>query len=173
MGVGSKEARVETILAWAKKVPAAKRTAQDYIETVQVGMEMASLLPPDDNLRIRKQLLDLGVRVFVIKSVREQMRYDTTRIVVEAGKPFEIILENLDMMPHNLVIVQPGAREEVGNQAQTMAPNPDKQGRIYVPNNKNIIASSKLLGPVRKRLTHRAGKARRYEYVCTYRSTGR
>ena len=160
----------EAILAWARKMPAAKRTAQDYIETVQVGMEMAALLPPQDNLRIRKQLLDLGVRVFVIKSVREQMRYDTTRIVVEAGKPLEIILENVDMMPHNLVIVQPGAREEVGNQAQTMAPNPDKQGRLYVPNNKKIIASSKLLEAGQKETLKLTApeKPGEYEYVCTY-----
>src|SRR6185369_17906313 len=100
------------ILAWAKTVPAEKRTGQDYIEATQVGNEMAALLPLAQSTRIRKELLGLGVRVFVIKTVREQMRYDTTRVVVEAGKPFEIIFENMDMMPHNLVIVQPGAREE-------------------------------------------------------------
>src|SRR5439155_24190110 len=108
----------EAILVWARTVPAAKRTEQDYVETVQVGMQMAALLPAAPSSRIRKELLDLSVRVFVIKSVREQMRYDTTRLVVEASKPFEIIFENLDMMPHNIVIVQPGARpnddDEIG-----------------------------------------------------------
>ena len=160
----------ESILAWAKLVPAGKRTEQDYIETVQVGMEMAALLPPADNSRIRKQLLNLGVRVFVIKTVREAMRYDTTRIVVEAGKPFEIIFENTDMMPHNLVILQPGARDEVGTQAQTMPPIPDKQGRIYVPANKKIIASSKLLEAGQKETLKLTApeKPGDYEYVCTY-----
>ena len=160
----------EAILAWAKKVPAGERTAQEYVETVQVGMEMAALLPPADNARIRKELLDLGVRVFAIKSVREQMRYDTTRIVVEAGKPFEIIFENVDMMPHNLVIVQPDAREEVGNQAQTMPPTPDRQGKVYVPNNKKIIASSKLLEPGQKETLKLTApeKPGDYDYVCTY-----
>ena len=94
----------------------------------------------------------------------------TAAVLLEAGKPFEIILENVDMMPHNLVIVQPGAREEVGNQAQTMAPNPDKQGRLYVPNNKKIIASSKLLEAGQKETLKLTApeKPGEYEYVCTY-----
>jgi azurin len=151
-------------------MPASRRTAQDYVETVQVGMEMAALLPAADSAHVRKELLDLGVRVFAIKTVREQMRYDTTRIVVEAGKPFEIIFENTDMMPHNLVVVQPGAREEVGMEAQTMPLTPDKQGKVFVPKNKKIIASSKLIEPGQKetlKLTA-PSKPGDYEYVCTY-----
>ncbi len=160
----------EAILAWAKKVPAAKRTAQDYVETVQVGMEMAALLPPGENARVRKEFLDLGVRVFAIKSVREQMRFDTTRIVVEAGKPFEIIFENVDMMPHNLVVTQPGAREEVGNKAQAMPPTPDKQGKTYVPNDKRILASTRMLeaGQTETLKLTAPDKAGDYDFVCTY-----
>ena len=160
----------EAIVAWAQKVPAANRTAQDYVETVQVGREMAALLPAGDGVRIRRELNDLGVRVFAIKTIREAMRYDTTRLVVEAGKPFEIIFENTDMMPHNLVIMQPGAREEVGTKAQTMSPNADKQGKVYVPNDKRILLSSKLLEPGEKETLQFTAPAKPgdYEYVCTY-----
>ncbi len=160
----------KAILAWASKIPADQRTAEDYVEAVQTGMELAALLPATDNARIRRELLSLGVRVFAIKTIREQMRYDTLRIVVEAGKPFEIIFENTDMMPHNFVVVQPGAREEVGAQAQTMPPKPDKDGRIYVPKNEKIVAASRLLEPGQKeRLKLTAPKTPGdYEYVCTY-----
>jgi len=160
----------EAILKWAKSVPVEKRTDQDYVETVQVGMETAALLPSSDSTRIRKELLDLGVRVFVLKTVREQMRYDLTRLVVEAGKPFEIILENDDFMGHNLVITEPGAREEVGLQAQTMPPNPDREGRVYVPKNKKIIAASKLVEPGQKEtLKLTAPKTPGdYDYLCSY-----
>ena len=160
----------EAILAWARSVPAGDRSAQDYVETVQVGMEMAALLPPADSTRIRKALLDLGVRVFAIKSVREAMRYDTTRIVVEAGKPFVIIFENVDMMPHNFVLLQPGAREEVGTLAQTMPPTPDAKGRTYVPNNPKVIAATRLLEPGHKETLKLTApeKPGDYDYVCTY-----
>lgn len=163
-------ASARAVLAWAKTVPAEKRTEQEFVETVQAGMETATLLPKEDSIRVRKELLGLGVRVFVIKAVREQMRYDTSRIVVEAGKPFEIIFENPDYMPHNIVIVEPGAREEVGNQAQTMPPTPDREGRVYVPRNKKIIAASKLVEPNQKETMKLTAPktAGAYDYVCTY-----
>jgi glucose/arabinose dehydrogenase/azurin len=160
----------EAILAWAKGVPTEQRTGQEYIEVAQVGNEMAALLPLADSSRIRKELTGLGVRVFVIKTVREQMRYDTARLVIEAGKPFQIIFENLDMMPHNLVLLQPGAREEVGLQAQTMQPVPDSKGRVYVPNNTKVIAAFRLLEAGQKETLQFTApdKPGTYEYVCTY-----
>lgn len=161
----------EAILAWAKTIPTRQRTAQDFVETVQVGLDMAALLPVEKSAPIRKGLVDLGVRVFAIKTIREGMRYDTPRIVVEAGKPFEIIFENTDMMPHNLVIVMPGTRESVGAEAQNMKAEPDRNGRVYVPpRNKNILAATKLMEPGQKEtLKLTAPKTPGdYEYVCTY-----
>jgi len=160
----------DALLAWARTVPADHRTQQAYIETVQAARDLATLLPPDRALRLTKELGELSVSVFVIKSVREQMRYDTPRLVVVAGKPFEIIFENVDMMPHNLVIVQPGAREEVGLQAEKMPPRPDDQGRMYVPANQKILAATKLLDPGnRETLKLTAPETPgAYEYVCTY-----
>src|SRR5204863_6040082 len=67
-------------------------------------------------------------------------------------------------------IVQPGAREEVGNEAQSMSGTPNKQGKAYLPKSKKIIGSSKLLEPGQKetlKLTA-PNKPGDYEYVCTY-----
>jgi azurin len=163
---------VDTIGKWAETVPADQRTKQDFVETMQAGMEMATLLPPDDATRARKHLRSLGVAVFVIKTVHEQMRYDTVRIAVEPGKPFEVIFENVDQMPHNIVFVKPGTREQVAMHAITQAPTTvDDQGRAYVPKtNKNIIAASKLLEYGQKetlKLTA-PNQPGEYEYVCTF-----
>jgi azurin len=161
----------EAILKWASGVPAQKRTEQPFVETVQVGMDLATLLPPAESARIRGALLDLGVTVFAVKTVREQMRYDVTRLVVVAGKPFEIIFENDDMMPHNLVVVQPGAREEVGTVADKMQPTSlDRQGRAFVPNNRKILAATKLIEPGQRQTLKLVApeKTGNYEYVCTF-----
>ena len=85
--------------------------------------------------------------VFLSQSaVREQMRFDTTRLVVEAGKTFQIIIENVDFMPHNFVIVKPNTREKVGARAETMRPDQlDQQGRAFVPRSSDIIAATRLL----------------------------
>lgn len=160
----------EAVLAWAKSQPAAQRTQQDYIETVQAGRDLATLLSSGEALRITRGLRELSVDVFVVKTVREQMRYDTTRLVVQAGKPFEIIFENNDMMAHNLVVVQPGTRPEVGKQAEEMSPRPDRQGRAYIPDNPAIIAATKLLEPGQREVLKLTApkKPGIYEYVCTY-----
>jgi azurin len=161
---------VSALVAWAGKVSADARTAQDYIETVQVATELAALLPAADAATARAALKELRVNVFVIKTLREQMRYDTPRLVVEAGKPFEVILENADAMGHNFVIVKPGTKEKVGTASATMTPDKlDAQGRAYLPNSSDILAATKLVEPGQKETLKFTApvESGEYEYVCT------
>jgi azurin/lysophospholipase L1-like esterase len=161
---------VESVLAWAKGLPAGDRSKQDVVTTIQVANELAGLLPAQDAGRLRKELRGVSVPVFVVHTVHEQMRYDLTRIVVEAGKSIEIILENGDTMPHNLVIVKPGTREKVGMASSTMTPDKlDKQGRAYIPKSDDVLAATKSLEPGQKEtLKWSAPKEEgEYEYVCT------
>ena len=163
---------VESILTWAKTVPAEKRTAQEFIETIQAGSELATLLPPPEAIRIRKELRSLSVSVFVVKTVREQMRYDTSRLVVEAGKPFEVIIENVDLMPHNFVVVQPGTRQAVSEAVQLQKPDElDKKGRAYVPlADHRVLEATKMLEAGEKttlKMTAPPNEGE-YEYVCTF-----
>jgi azurin len=160
----------ESILAWAKTVPPDSRTQQYYIEVTQAGTELAGLLPPTDAMRIRKELRGLGVSVFVLHTVHEQMRYDQARLVVEAGKPFEIILENADTMPHNLVFVKPASHEKVGMASATMTPDKlDKQGRAFIPKSDLILDATKLVEPAQKDSIKVSGinDEGEFEYVCT------
>jgi azurin len=161
----------EALTARAAKVPAADRTSQDFLEAAQAAGEFASILPPDQASAIRRSLRELAVSVHVIKTVREQMRYNTPRLVVQAGKPFEVIFENADVMPHNLVFAAPGSREEIGTDAQSMSPDHlDNQGRAFVPANAKIFAASKLLEPGKtERLKMTApDKEGSYEMICTF-----
>ncbi|MCX6956731.1 MAG: plastocyanin/azurin family copper-binding protein [Verrucomicrobia bacterium] len=98
------------------------------------------------------------------------MRYDTPRIVVQAGRAFEIIFENPDVMPHNLVVVEPGARVKVGMSAMELpAGHTDRSGRAWVGEDKEIIAATKLLEPTQTE-TLKIGPRTEgvYEYVCTF-----
>ena len=166
----------ESILAFAKTVPAGDRTKQEFVEVIQAGNEFASLLPTADATRLKKELRGLGVSVFVVKTVREQMRYDTPRIVVEAGKPFEVIFENVDAMGHNIVFVEPGTRQAVAEAAQTMKPDAlDKEGRAFIPQqgkkmDKRIIGASKLVEPGQKETLKLTAPKQEgeYEYLCTF-----
>jgi azurin/glucose/arabinose dehydrogenase len=162
----------KALVAWAKQVPASGRTAQDYVETVQFASDLAGTLDPSDASALRAELKAFRVPVFVVRTVREQLRFDTPRLVVEAGKSYEIIVENGDFMPHNLVIVKPGSREAIGNATATMKPDErDGRGRPYVPRgNANVLAATQLLEAGQKetlKLTAPATEGTQ-EFVCTF-----
>ena len=122
------------LVNWAKTVPTTDRTSQDNIETVQLAGDLAASLPAPPSPGFQSELHSLRVPVFLIRTVREQMRYDTLRVVVTAGQPFEIRFENVDFMPHNLVLVRPGTREKIGLASAKMKPDElDRQGRAFIP----------------------------------------
>jgi len=162
---------VNGLIKWARTVPVPNRTTQDYSQIVQLAGDLAGLLPAEQAANARKELRELHVSLFVIRTVREQMRYDTPRLVVEAGKPFEIIFENLDFMSHNLLIVKPNTREKIGLAAAAMKPEDvDSEGRTYVPATSDVLAATKMLQTGEKetlRLTAPSSEGE-CEYVCTF-----
>lgn len=159
------------LAAWAKTIPASDRTAPSFVETVQFASDLAGFLPAEESTKLRKELRGLSVAVFVVRTVREQMRFDTPRIVVEAGKPFELIVENADFMPHNLVVVKPGTREKVGTAAALMRPDEvDGRGRLYFPRSQDVLDGTKLLASGESQtLKITAPKDEgEHEFVCTF-----
>jgi azurin len=159
------------IVSWAKSVPTADRTSADYVATVQLAGELANMLPADRTVDLRNELRNLRVSVFVVNTVREQMRYDTPRIVVEAGKSFQVIFQNNDVMPHNFVVVKPGTREKIGTASMTMLPTAlDREGRAFIPSSDDIIAATKLVEPGDKAKLNVIAPNQEgdYEYVCTF-----
>jgi glucose/arabinose dehydrogenase/azurin len=165
----------KSLTEWAKSVPTTERTQQEYIETVQFAAELAGVLPADQASALRAQLREVQVAVFVINTVREQMRYDTPRVVVEAGKPLEMIVVNADFMPHNLAVVKPNTRVALATTAAAMKPDQlDAQGRAYMPNSPDILAGTKLIEAGQKETLKVVAPTveGEYEYFCTFPGHG-
>jgi putative heme-binding domain-containing protein len=164
------EPLIESLVAYLQSVPVDQRTEPDVVSAFQFATDLAALLPPEKAGVVGKTLRALGVSVFVIRAVPEQMLYDKTLIVVEAGKPVELILINDDAMPHNLLVVMPGAVEEIGTAAEKMSPEPDTQGRLYVPDSPKILHATRLVDPGQQgKLSFTAPDAPGdYQYVCTF-----
>ena len=158
------------VTAYVAKVPQADRTKPEVLDALQLGDSLAGLLPKDDAKKARKALGELGVRVIRVGTVTDQMIFDKDRIVVQAGKPVEFVFENTDIMPHNFVIVQPGALAKVGEEGEVFGTQPGAQERNFVPPSKEILLGSKLLQPQNgQTLRFQApAKAGVYPYVCTY-----
>ncbi len=159
------------IAAWAGAVPTADRTSQDYIEAVQLAGELGGFLPAEKVASFQDDLAKLQVPIFVIRTVREQMRYDTPRLVVKPNQAIEIRFENADFMPHNLVIVKPGTREKVGLATGKMRPDElDAEGRAFIADQADILAATRLLETGQRAVLKLTtpSKEGEYEYLCTY-----
>ena len=158
------------ITTYVRKLPTQDRTSSAAIDALQLGDSLASLLPRDRARQVRKELGELGVRVIRIGTVTDQMLFDKERLVVQAGKPVEIVFENSDIMPHNFVVTRPGSLEEIGLLAESTATQPGALERNYVPPSNKILLSSRLLQPREaQKLDFTAPRqAAVYPYVCTY-----
>ena len=161
---------IESLITYLQGVPVDKRTDPDVISAIQFATDLATLLPPEQAGAVGKTLRAIGVSVFVVRTIPEQMLYDKTLIVVEAGKPVAIMLINDDAMPHNLVVVTPGAVEEIGSAAEKMSPEPDAQGRHYTPDSPKVLHATKLVEPGQQtKLSFIApDEPGDYQYVCTF-----
>jgi len=163
---------VVAIISWAERISASARTSQEFIETLQLAQDLAGQLPADQAARAIKAIRSLGVSTHVVRAVREELRFDVTRIVVEAGKPFEVIVENPDLMPHNLLFIMPGSRQAIAEAVQADPPDKlDSQGRAYVPDgDTRVFAATKLLEAGEREVLQVTAPSEEgtYEYVCTF-----
>jgi azurin len=159
------------LVEWARKAPESERTSPEYVQTIQVADDLAGTLAPESAAAIRHELKDLRPAIYFVRTVREQMRFDTTRLVVEAGKQIQIMIENTDFMPHNFVIIKPGQREKVGGITEKMKPDQlDSQARAFMPRSRDIIAGTRLLeggqsATLELSVPNQEGI---YEFVCTF-----
>jgi azurin len=105
-----------------------------------------------------------------IRTVVNEMKYDVTEFVVQAGKPVELVFENTDFMQHNLVIVSPGTKEKVGMEADQLAMDPQGAEMNYVPDMPEVLYATAIIDPENKVvLKFKApDKAGNYPFICTF-----
>ncbi|MDX1925574.1 MAG: plastocyanin/azurin family copper-binding protein [Pirellulaceae bacterium] len=161
---------VDRLLVRAEATPAAQRTSDSFVDAAQLVDRLLPRLPEQESKALRQRMQDIAVRVVRIKTVSEEMRYDVKHFVAAAGKPIQLILQNEDLMPHNLVIVQPGTLKEVALQAATMAPDALTDGKQYVPAAPQVLFATKMIqANKQERLTFTAPETPgEYPFVCTY-----
>lgn len=158
------------LIAKAEATPAANRTADPFIDAAQLIDRLLPRLAEQESKSMRKRMQDIAVRVVRIRTVSEEMRYDIKHFVAAAGKPIQLILQNDDLMPHNLVVVQPGTLKDVALQAATMAPDAMSDGKQYVPAVPQVLFATKMIqSNKQERLTFTAPDTPgEYPFVCTY-----
>lgn len=116
-----------------------------------------------------------GLLTVRIGCVPERMLFTKTQFTARAGQPVKLVFTNPDATDHNLVIVRPGALEEVGTAANEMAKDPKNANSNFIPRDKRhlILEATPMIGPTRKAKIHVLRfkapiEPGIYPYVCTF-----
>ena len=111
-----------------------------------------------------------GLQAVTIKTIPERLIYDVREFKVTAGSPVKLVFENPDVTPHNLLIVQPGAADEVGMAGNEMAKLPDGMAKGFIPDNPKIMHKTKMLmqGDSETLRFHAPATPGKYPYICTF-----
>lgn len=161
---------VEVLVNMAESTPAAQRTTDEFLDAMQLADELLSTLPADSSKSYRNRLREVTVRVVRIHTVEEEMRYDKTFFVVEAGRPVQVVLENEDLMPHNMVITKTGKLKDVALAGAELGTTPGLDGKLYVPVSDDVMFATTMVNAgQRELLTFTApSEPGEYPYVCTF-----
>ncbi len=161
---------VNSLVDHAEQTPAENRTTNSFIDAMQLADQLMARVPADAAKGFRSRLDAVTVRVVRIKTVEEEMRYDTPYFAVQAGKTVQIVLENEDLMPHNLVITVPGALKEVAQLGLQAGPNNGWKGLQYVPESEKVLHATQMVPEHQQaNLTFTApSEPGEYPYVCTF-----
>ncbi|MCP4172348.1 MAG: c-type cytochrome [Fuerstiella sp.] len=161
---------VNVLVKHAESTPAAQRTTGEFLDAMQLADELLRRLPAAESRRYRQRLRDVTVRVVRIHTVEEEMRYDRPFFAVEAGRSVQVVLENEDLMPHNLVITSTGKLKEVALAGAELGTTPGLDGKLYVPDSPDVLFSTDMVNAGKREvLTFTAPtEPGEYPYVCSF-----
>ncbi len=110
------------------------------------------------------------LQTVTIKTIPERLLYDVREFKVKAGKPVKLVFENPDVTPHNLLIVESGAADEVGLAGNEMAKLTDGVARHFIPDSTKILHATKLLnqGEIENLRFVAPSTPGVYPYICTF-----
>ncbi len=112
---------------------------------------------------------DWGQPDHVLKiGTRPGLKFDVSTLEVKAGSKVRLIFNNNDDMTHNVVVVAPGAADEVGNLALKLGLKGSEMN--YVPISSKVLFHTKLLQPGENESIYFNAPLQpgEYTFVCTY-----
>jgi azurin len=113
----------------------------------------------------------LGPTIVKIGTVNERMQFTVTEFKVRAGTPVKIVFDNPDATPHNLLIVQPGAEDEIGLAAIEMAKQPEALVSLdFTPKSDKILQGTRMIKQGESDVLRFTAPKEpgRYPYICSF-----
>jgi len=96
------------------------------------------------------------------------LKYDIAQFEVKAGSKIRLVFNNNDDMTHNVVVVVPGAGDEIGKLALNLGLKGSEM--YYVPNSSKVLFHTSLLEPDSSESIYFIAptKPGEYMFLCTY-----
>ena len=108
----------------------------------------------------------------IILGVKPGLHFDPKVLHVRPGEEVELTFDNSDLMLHNFVLVEPGARMEIVEAANALG---EKGPALhYVPDSTKVLVSTPVVQPKTKATIRFKAPAKegKYPYVCTFPGHG-
>ncbi len=105
-----------------------------------------------------------------LNTVNQEMAYDKKTLYATAGQTVQITLNNVDQMPHNVVVIRPGSLNAFGKMVDSFLTHPDAAKSGYVPKSRYVLGATDMIEPGKKGalLFKMPDQPGRYPYVCTF-----
>jgi putative heme-binding domain-containing protein len=100
----------------------------------------------------------------------KNLTFATPTLRAKAGEAVRLVFTNPDVVPHNWVLVKPGALRAVGEMANRLIADPDAAARNYVPKAAEVLVYTDVVPPQDKATIYfRAPQGPgRYPFLCTF-----
>ncbi|MDA7920436.1 plastocyanin/azurin family copper-binding protein [Verrucomicrobiales bacterium] len=110
-----------------------------------------------------------GERSVVVDAIGG-LQYAQKEILAKPGEAIALTLRNTDVMPHNLVIVKPGAAKTVGDASFKMLNDPEAGRKHYVPDLPEVLHHIPVINPGVEHVLHFRAPTEPgdYPYICTF-----
>jgi azurin len=111
----------------------------------------------------RVQTVKIGV-------IKNEMKFDIKNFTAAAGSVVEFEFTNPDFMQHNLLVLQKGSLNKVGEAADKLAQDPKGIDMNYIPKMPEVLFATKLINPnetikLRFRVPAETGE---YPFICSF-----
>jgi azurin len=100
----------------------------------------------------------------------KNLSFEPKQLTVKAGEIIRLTFTNPDVVPHNWLLVQPGALECVGELANKLVADPDAAVRQYVPRSDDVLVWTDVVPPKERFTIYFQAPARkgRYPFLCAF-----
>ena len=98
------------------------------------------------------------------------LTYATRSLTVKRGELLELTLANPDVVPHNWVLIKPGALRRVGELSNKLISDPEAAVRQYIPQTSDVLAFTDIVLPKEEFTIYfqAPDEPGKYPFLCTF-----